>query len=438
LFRYSSFFKVHRRNNTPTALNYLKGLLLCEKNQANMERMEEEVSSSEYHIYQHFISNSNWDYQGANIELGKEVSEIMENNKAKTGRPTGLIIDESAHLKKGKHSVGVSRQYAGVAGKVDNCQVGVYASLCNDKLATLVDERLFLPEKWTIDPERCKKAGVPLPERKYKTKPQLALELVDKQLENGVKFDWVGGDGLYGHSFELTTGLEQRGVFYLLDVHSDEKVYLTAPEIVVPERRSYKGRKPKKEQPNKEAIRLDNYCKALSHEDWEIVKVRKAAKGTIKLKVHKARVWVWREGEKKVVERTLVISKSLKGDQRTKYSFSNGGYQQYTCQEYAWFQSQRYWVERCFDDAKNELGLSDHQVRKWIGWHHHHTLVMLACLLLLKAKLDKVEDFPLMSVRDARIIMIVSLFGTEEQYEERLEQMRNRHKKRKYDIDRYD
>jgi SRSO17 transposase len=183
---------------------------------------------------------------------------------------------------------------------------------------------------------------------------------------------------------------------------------------------------------------LDNYCKALSHEDWEIVKVRKAAKGTIKLKVHKARVWVWREGEKKVVERTLVISKSLKGDQRTKYSFSNGGYQQYTCQEYAWFQSQRYWVERCFDDAKNELGLSDHQVRKWIGWHHHHTLVMLACLLLLKAKLDKVEDFPLMSVRDARIIMIVSLFGTEEQYEERLEQMRNRHKKRKYDIDRYD
>ena len=71
-----------------------------------MERMQEEVSNSEYHIYQHFISNSNWDYQGANIELGNEVSEIMENNKTKTGHPTGLIIDESAHLKKGKRSVG--------------------------------------------------------------------------------------------------------------------------------------------------------------------------------------------------------------------------------------------------------------------------------------------------------------------------------------------
>ena len=108
------------------------------------------------------------------------------------------------------------------------------------------------------------------------------------------------------------------------------------------------------------------------------------------------------------------------------------------CWNYAWSQLQRYWVERCFDDAKNELGLSHLQVRKWISWHHHCTLVMLACLLLLKAKLEKVKKFPLMSVRGARILMIVSLFGTKEQYEERLGQMRKRHKKRKYDIDRYE
>jgi SRSO17 transposase len=403
-----------------------------------MERMEEEVPTTEYHIYHHFISNSKWDYLGINEDLAREGSEIMESNKSKTKKPTGLIIDESSHIKKGKQSVGVSRQYAGVLGKVENCQVGVYASLCNDKQATLIDERLFLPKNWINDPERCDKAGIPPSARIFKKKPELALEIIDAQLKNGTKFDWVGGDGFYGHSFELTKGLDERGLFYLLDVHCDEKVYLECPKIGVPKQKRGRGRKPQKAKPDKGAIRLDNYCKGLSGKDWKIVKVRKSAKGTIKLKVHKVKVWVWREGEEKVRERTLVITKTLDKNQRTKYSFSNGGCNEYSCKEYAWYQSQRYWVERCFDDAKNELGMSDYQVRKWIAWHHHHSLVMLACLMLLKARLEQVEDFPLMSVRDARIMMIISLFGTKDQYRQRLEQMKKRHEKRKYDIDRYD
>jgi SRSO17 transposase len=153
----------------------------------------------------------------------------MTENKKKTGSPTGFIIDESAHLKKGECSVGVGRQYAGIIGKVDNCQVGVYASLVNDTMATLVDERLFLPESWTKDTNRCKKAAIPKACSIYKTKPQLAVELIDNAIEKGVQFDWVGGDGLYGHSYELGKGLDERKRFFVLDVHKDELVYLQKP-----------------------------------------------------------------------------------------------------------------------------------------------------------------------------------------------------------------
>ena len=127
--KFSGFFKAHRFDNTETAFGYIVGLLKCNKGQANMERMEEEVDNSEYRAYQQFISNSNWDDAGLREQIAIDSSKLLHSRKKITGKPTGYIIDESAHLKKGTKSVGVSRQYAGVAGKVDNCQVGVYAFL---------------------------------------------------------------------------------------------------------------------------------------------------------------------------------------------------------------------------------------------------------------------------------------------------------------------
>ena len=126
----------------------------------------------------------------------------------------------------------------------------------------------------------------------------------------------------------------------------------------------------------------------------------------------------------------------MDGNKDTKYSFSNGGINQYTPREFAYFQIQRYWVERNFDDAKNEVGMSDYQVRKWNGWHHHHALVFMASLFLLKQKIDYQKEAPLMSIRDARILVIVSLFGNQKDMETRLEQMKIRHKNRQNDIDR--
>lgn len=434
---YRPDFICHRYDNTPTALEYVLGLITCEKNTANMERMEEEVDSGEYRRYQQFISNSKWDHQGVLRKVQKQASEVLAIQKKKNGRPTGLIIDESSHVKKGKKSVGVSRQYAGSVGKVDNCQVGVYASLCNDTAATLVHEKLFLPECWSQDRDRCDKSGIPIDQRGYKTKPQLALEIIDECIENGVCFDWVGGDGLYGHSYELTRGLDDRDLFFVMDVHKDETVFLEKPDIAVPSPTGKRGRKPKHPKADSEALRLDVYCKGLSDGDWEKVKIRKAAKGWIRLHVHKCRVWSWDKKEDRARERTLLISKTTDKNQKIKYSFSNGEPEQYTAKEYGYLQSQRYWVERTFDDSKNELGLSDYQVRKWIGWHHHHSLVFMATLFMMKERIENGREYPLMSVRDYRIMMIVLLFGTADDFQKKLEQMKIRHQKRQADIDRH-
>jgi SRSO17 transposase len=178
-----------------------------------MERMEEEIPDSEYRAYQHFITHSNWDYQGVLLKVARDTSEVLKANKVVSEQPTGFIIDESAHLKKGDKSVAVSKQYAGVVGKVENCQVGVYASMVNDNRATMINKRLFIPQKWTKDPLRCQRSGIPKAHIKFKTKPQLALELIGQAIDEGVEFDWVGGDGLYGHNSELRRALSIEGYF---------------------------------------------------------------------------------------------------------------------------------------------------------------------------------------------------------------------------------
>jgi SRSO17 transposase len=434
---YQACFTGHRRENTHTAQEYLEGLLACDKGQANLERMEEEVEGSDYRRYQHFISNSPWEHTSVIQRVADDASAIFAEQRERQGTPTGYLIDESAHLKKGTASVGVSRQYAGVVGKVDNCQVGVYASLCNDTRATLINERLFLPECWADDPSRWERAGIPKAERVHCSKPHQALAMLDENLKQGIQWDWIGGDGLYGHSYEFTKGLDARELFYVLDVHKDEVIYLEEPQLAVPPRSARRGPSPKKLQADRAPIRLEQYCQAVPEEAWELVKIRKTSKGWLRRKVHLATVWVWDGEEAQARRRTLVITKTLSRTPKTKYSFSNGAQDAYTPQEYAYFQAQRYWVERCFDDAKNELGMSDYQVRKWQGWHHHHALVLMACLFVLKEKLGHAAEAPLLSVRDVRLLIVARLFGTEDEIERHLQQMTYRHHQRKKDMMRY-
>lgn len=437
LLKYNKLFVVYTRDNTSKAHSYLLGLLKCEKNHTNMERMAEQVPEQAYHQYHNFLSESKWDYQQVNNTTALETSALLEGCKSKSGKPTGYIVDESSHLKKGKKSVGVSRQYAGVSGKVDNCQVAVYSSLCNEGNVSIINVKLFLPEQWTLDKDRCHKAGIPESEQEFKTKPQLALEMIKSDKELGVQFDWIGGDGLYGHNTELTHGLDTEGLFYVLDVHKDELFYLEEPTFSVPPKKGKKGRTPTNLQADKPTCRIDNYYQGLSQYQWEKVKVRKTTKGWKYVYVHTVAIWHWDGKEENARQRTLVITRTLDKNPKVKFSFSNGDIDEYTRREYAYFQCNRYWVERSFDDAKNELGLSGYQIRKWNAWQHHQSLTMMACMYMLTLKIARKPEYKMMSLRDIRIMIIANLFSNQETITKLHNQMLIRHKNRKRDIDRF-
>lgn len=433
--RFSRYFRAHRFDNSGTALNYILGLLKCPKGQANMERMEEEIDNSEYRAYQQFISNSNWDCEGLCEALAREASDVMAAQKQINSLPTGYIIDESSHLKKGKRSVGVSRQYAGVSGKVDNCQVGVYASLVNKHYATIINERLFLPEVWTNDKVRCNSAGIPKNYQWFKTKPQLALDMIKQDIARGVQFDWIGGDGLYGHNYELGKAIDDLNLFFVLDVHKDETVFLEEPTFEMPQKKKGRGRAPKTVKALQPKVRLDKIMQQLTPSDWKLEDVRDSVKGKIRMFVFKTQVWTWNGKEQTARKRTLIITKSADKHAKTKYSFSNGEVDQYSHKDYAYFIAQRYWVERTFDNAKNELGMSDYQTQGWKSWHHHHSLIMLASLFIVKQQIENQANAPLLSFRDARILVVLQVFGTAKDVKLRLEQMKKRHIKRKHDIE---
>ena len=408
-----------------------------------MERIEEQDGNIlPYHQYQHFLTNSPWSHELLIKEVGRDLSAVMAKEKAKNDTPTGLIIDESSHLKKGVHSVGVGRQYAGVVGKVDNCQVGVYGSLCNGKRASLLGERLFLPKEWIEDKERSEAAGIPASALSYKTKPVLGLEIVESAIKNGIQFDWVGGDGLYGHNYELAVGLDILKLLFVLDVHKNQHIYTSEPTIYLPERKSNKGKAPTQLKAKEESQRVDKYKESLTNEDWEKISIRKTTKGWLKAWIHCTKVWVWDGKEAKARQRTLVIQRVIGKNGKvtdTKYSLSNGDLEKYTVKEFAYFQAQRYWVERTFDDGKNELGLSDYQVRKWKGWHHHHAIVIMAMLFMLKEQIDKESLYPLMSLADARKLVLIliakSVCSDKSPIEKEIDRMNNRHRKRKKSAD---
>ena len=222
----------------------------------------------------------------------------------------------------------------------------------------------------------------------------------------------------------------------MLDVHKDETVFLEEPVIYVPKKKSKRGRTPTRLQANKLAVRLDSLLDGILDYEWIRVDVRDSTTGIIKRDVYKRDVWVWNKKAAEATRRTLIITKTVADKPEIKYSFSNGNSNQYTNKKYAYFICQRYWVERTFDDAKNELGMSDYQTRKWKSWHHHHAMVMMTSLFIMKQKIYNIEQVPLLSFRDARILIVLQLFGTPELIKKRMAQMEKRQNKRKIDIQR--
>ncbi len=434
---YRLFFRAGQKQQYCKAEFYLQGIFCAERGKRNIERMVEEVSGSEYESLQHFISNSPWDSEGLMRELARNISRKLQ--------PIGKIgctVDEKAHLKKGIKSVGVARQYAGTSGKVDNCQVGVYLSLTAGKYSSLTNSRLFLPHKWIDDPKRCEKAGIPKHMIIFKTKPQLALDMIEEHLDHGVQFDYVNGDGLYGNGFEFSKGLTARGVNYVLETHCDQTIFTEQPLISVPVNEPGKrDRQHSLPVSDRSGITVEEYARRLSKKEFKEVRIRRTTKGWLTALVHVASIWVWdkKSGDLQPIRQTLVIRKPISKTDKTKYSLSNIAIEDQSLEEYAFMQAQRFWIERCFRDDSHDLGMSDYQVRSFRGFKNHMALTSVAMEYILTERLKNSQELPLLSANDIRLLIAKEIRSTEEYFcdNQRVEQLQKRHRQRQKDIDRY-
>lgn len=395
----------------------------------NIERISEDLDAN-YHQMQHFITESNWDERSVIDQVSREVSSILPKRKL-----TGLIIDESGWVKKGDKSVGVGWQYCGNVGKISNSQVAVFACLSNGDFASMVDARLYLPEDWCNDADRCEEAGIPNENRAFKTKLELAVDIIHQQIQNGVSFDYIGGDGYYGNDENLARAIDQMGYIYMLDIHSDQKIFLNQPELFLPERKSAKGPAPKRLKASTPDMTVSEYIENLLSEDWEKIQVRNTTKGKLTGEYHFVRVYIWNKSINQIESRMLVIRKTMsaKNTVEIKYSFTNANLEQYTHQALAYMQAQRFFVEHCIKESKQILGIDQFQTRKWLAWQHQVALNFLVSSFILKEKLRNFEDLPLLSANDIKKWFVFKLYKdmTEDQF---FDQMYNRHRIRQRDI----
>ena len=387
---------------------YFKGMF--HEGKHNIERMNERIPGSRYHQLHHFISESPWAHEPVLRAVGKDLSQVLESR----AEPVGLIIDESGHRKQGKKSVGVARQYLGSIGKVDNGQVGVFAALSQGDDVGMVNARLFLPKEWAEDGERCKEAGIPEAHRQHKTKPELALEMVD-ELEGVASYEWIGGDGAYGHSGALRKGLSARGKMFLLDVHEDQAVYLAPPQPAQLPPPPGRGRKPVRYASRLDSIKVKELMKSLPDEQWKTYTYRRGTKGGLIRQVVCLEVYIWAASHAKsdeVEHLRLIISRNADGSE-VKYSLTNDlsrpGYTQHSELALLYRQMQRYWVERGLQDCKDTIGMTDYQVRSWRAWHHHITLTIMALHYMLEQKVLHENKIPLLSCPDIKFFFAMTL-----------------------------
>ena len=186
-----------------------------------MEQMAEQVAGSHYQRLHHMLSESNW----SRAEVRQQL--IVDAN-TQFGHGAALVFDESAFAKKGEKSVGVARQWNGRLGKTENSQVGVFAALVRDRACALVDGELFVPEHWFDDPERCREAGIP-ESLTFRTKGQIALDLLLRLRREGLHYSHVVFDAGYGHLPWLLNDLDDEGETFLAEIHADQRIYLENP-----------------------------------------------------------------------------------------------------------------------------------------------------------------------------------------------------------------
>jgi len=401
---------------------------LIQASKKNMERMAEAVPESNDQALQHFLTNSPWNEQTVVEQVAQDADKLLggHNNSC-------LILDESGMPKKGDQSVGVSRQWCGQLGKTDNCQVGVYSTLCRGEHAVLIGSRLYLPHKWVDDKQRCQKAGIPDDLIEFHRKQDLALQLVIEARIFGVQFEWIGADSFYGKDPVFLRMLDQLSEIFMADISKSQHIYLEDPDPTVPPPVSKRGRRPSKLKTQSSPIRVDKWAAQQPASKWIKTRVRDATKGKLWVKILHQRVWLWDGEESEAKCWHLVVRRDI-GTSYVKYSLSNAPAST-SCKRLAYMQAQRYWIERNFQDAKNQCGMGEYQARKWRSWHHHMAMVMMAILFMVEQRILFKGTHPLLSCFDIICILNFLLPRRAITLEEIIRQLEERHRRRQASIE---
>jgi SRSO17 transposase len=378
------------------AYDYIKGLITCPQ-KCELTKISDHCSDINNQAFSHFLSQSPWDHRSLLNWLRDVGSRFIGKNGA-------LVIDECGNPKAGSKSVGVRRQYLGNIGKVDNGQVGVFLAYVKQGTRLLLDFRLYLPKSWTSDPKRCQAAGIPDNKQVFRTKAELAYEMIVEAVNAGIHFSHICMDGFYGSQPWLLTKLELMNLFYVADIGSKVSVYLIEPVYSVPLRKGSRGKEPSRKNVfNTCRVRVDKIVKIITH--WKHVRIRKSMDGFLEVKFTVIKVWRIDKNISKPLPVWLLIRKEL-DDSDIKYSFCNALEIQ-SWDRLAKMQSERYWIERSFEDAIAIAGMADYQVRNWKAWHHHMSLVLVAMFWITKEQCVLVKEVKDVSLPDMVIIIIL-------------------------------
>jgi SRSO17 transposase len=320
------------------ALAYLRGLLLPLERK-NGWQLAEAAGDATPDGVQDFLARMHWDADAVRDDLRAYVVEQL-------GEPDAvLVLDETGFLKKGDKSAGVQRQYSGTAGRIENCQVGVFLGYASRHGQALIDRALYLPKGWTNDAARRAAAGIPA-EVAFTTKPKLGLAMLDRALEAGVPFAWVTADCVYGADHRIRRRLEARQRGYVLAVTSRQRLGF---------------------------IPVTRWLAKVSPEGWQRLSAGDGAKGP--------RLYDWAYLSQGAAApgwcRGLLIRRSPTKPEDVVYYLVHAP-EGSTLAQLVRVAGTRWTIESCFEAAKSEVGLDQYEVRSWTGWHRHITLAMLA------------------------------------------------------------
>jgi SRSO17 transposase len=413
---YATCFRPRLHGQLAHCQQYIKGLFhAC---RSNVERINERLPDSSYDALHHFISESTWDGQLVMDEVARRVQATL----AEVVGEQGLLLDECGWEKAGHQSVGVGRQYIGQVGKISTGQVGVFAVLSRGTSAGLVGGHLYLPAAWSSDAARCVRARVPAAAQAYRSKPELAAALVEHVLGQGlVRADWVGGDAAYGNSPALRQALQARGQAYVLDVGPGLHLYVTDPTPATAPAWSGRGRPPRRAQPLGTALALPELAMQVPASTWASVAYRPGHKGPLVRQAVLLPVWRWEtDNERGAAAQALHLLISREPDTtQVQYSlcYCPPGTPALSLEQALYRQMQRYWIERVFQEAKQQLGLHQNQTRSWPAWQHHVALTMMALHLLLDTQLRERETIPNLSFASLKLVLAQKLQNLLHQHE---------------------